>query len=839
MAKWLTVSAVVAVSVVAAACGDAAKSADDRPDFPGISPYQERNAEPTHQPKRPDWVPADTPPPETNCGDGEVDGREVCDAGDLDGATCADFGFKGGELSCLPSCAGFEIEDCRGLPDHAESQASEQACAEGAPLLGRHCPGECQPNRLGGRSYRIVEDLRDGQVEGQLSLPESYEHIESLPDGATGKLLFANRASGAVATTEIAPTQEGQPFSVRLFAGSYRVAWKPGFRFDNDVPLSHVFSDPVDATSPDPLQLALPPPIPFRVQFGVPGKRKYDDFVVRIEPLAKWSSHVDSVRRTFNYRSDYLYLFPGRYDLWVDRERLSDIPPRRWKDREFAHVHTTTLPAPNDREDMPRPEPRFYAYDGHNLRIESTVDTARADDYEVELAINGFSRHGRGFHSRVRLRTPTTLFVQPGTYEITASLHGPHRREPISRRTETVEVGADERVHFDFDVHRVTGRLPAEPGRPPVTGTLDRPWERAVRFVSDEGRVFEADDRHDDVGSYEVHLPDGEYDVYAGPVAGSSGMIDGQLRVLEDVPIDRDTELDIRHPRTELRTLRGEVTVNGERLPDLALDRAHARAVVKFTCLEGCLGFGRTVRIGKRGPARYRASLLPGVYRVDVLTRNWGSRYKLPSASWTVDPELRVQKSHRRDFDLKLVHVLGEISISQPVFARPPDDSRDLSWKFDFTLSSTADGGPEEQDRGPIQPIRRNHEPTFEFWIYPGIWKLESNVTVSFPDGDSDAHFSNRNVAIASDRHLKFEIPVRRLTGRLTWNGETWPTSEDPLGEIAVETDFGKQTEAVGSEGTFTLWHLGRSPRVEFSPDARQNVLPRTPDVLLRAGCER
>src|SRR5690349_25028822 len=38
------------------------------------------------------------------CGDGVVEGDELCDGSNLDGWTCADFGFKDGVLSCTLGC---------------------------------------------------------------------------------------------------------------------------------------------------------------------------------------------------------------------------------------------------------------------------------------------------------------------------------------------------------------------------------------------------------------------------------------------------------------------------------------------------------------------------------------------------------------------------------------------------------------------------------------------------------------------------------------------------------------------------------------------------------------
>lgn len=45
------------------------------------------------------------------CGDGAVGGSESCDGADLDGQSCADFGFAGGTLACTTSCA-WDLSAC-------------------------------------------------------------------------------------------------------------------------------------------------------------------------------------------------------------------------------------------------------------------------------------------------------------------------------------------------------------------------------------------------------------------------------------------------------------------------------------------------------------------------------------------------------------------------------------------------------------------------------------------------------------------------------------------------------------------------------------------------------
>lgn len=69
-------------------------------------------------------------PPE--CGDGTRDDGELCDGADLDGVTCEGLGFDGGTITCRDDCAGFALGDC-------EEAAS---CGDGFIDAGELCDGD-------------------------------------------------------------------------------------------------------------------------------------------------------------------------------------------------------------------------------------------------------------------------------------------------------------------------------------------------------------------------------------------------------------------------------------------------------------------------------------------------------------------------------------------------------------------------------------------------------------------------------------------------------------------------------------------------------------------------
>ena len=74
----------------------------------------------------------------TVCGDGVVEGNEVCDGSDLGGETCASQSCTGGgTLACLPDCSGFDTSACFDCP----TCDNDGVCELGEDCF--NCPNDC------------------------------------------------------------------------------------------------------------------------------------------------------------------------------------------------------------------------------------------------------------------------------------------------------------------------------------------------------------------------------------------------------------------------------------------------------------------------------------------------------------------------------------------------------------------------------------------------------------------------------------------------------------------------------------------------------------------------
>jgi hypothetical protein len=72
------------------------------------------------------------------CGDGEMNGDEACDADDVGNQSCLSLGFASGELSCADDCSEVLTDDCVAPVCGDGAQNGDEAC-EGNDLGNQDC----------------------------------------------------------------------------------------------------------------------------------------------------------------------------------------------------------------------------------------------------------------------------------------------------------------------------------------------------------------------------------------------------------------------------------------------------------------------------------------------------------------------------------------------------------------------------------------------------------------------------------------------------------------------------------------------------------------------------
>jgi len=76
------------------------------------------------------------------CGNGTVEGPEECDGEKLKNKTCATFGFEGGDIACLPDCSGFDISGCTSGEECGNDMVEGDEVCDGLDLREETCESQ-------------------------------------------------------------------------------------------------------------------------------------------------------------------------------------------------------------------------------------------------------------------------------------------------------------------------------------------------------------------------------------------------------------------------------------------------------------------------------------------------------------------------------------------------------------------------------------------------------------------------------------------------------------------------------------------------------------------------
>lgn len=821
-----------------------------------------------------------------SCGNGTVEGSEVCDGDDLAGADCSDFGYERGNLRCNDACAGYLVSECRGMPawrseredrsDPCGSCDPDETCVDGT-CRSRTCGRDSSPSTID-ETY----DIPALEVTGRLSGADGT----SLPPVDRASVLFVDPESGyriRVSTSG----DDARSFETELFPGTYRVwvaiegeAWP-------EVPLRR---RKVTVEEDRSLTIDVPEPVTVDGTVSLEGRDESTPATFEIAPAARDLELGVKVREfgatytrsASEWPADYeVQLYAGRpYTVRFDPEYGEIGSAYRAFEAPELVLADRFRPESNLRRDFTASLPSLP------LRIRVDGDVVSAD-HDAQVVLYTASRVGTapaGVKVAKLNRVSAVpddstspdrrLPLPPGEYRAEVRLKAHGAREVTHSASEIVRHPAGEGLSVDFAVDerwvRVNGAVVGIP-RDDEGGYLS---SRLI-FRRPDGELTEIVQLPaEDPAPFEVQIPEGRHDIFAGWKYRRNGRLDGRQLLRSEVEFRDDEEpyrltLEADPPEEadpiERVELRGRVTGNGRPIGEFVDvesegDEGSPNGALHFECLEGpCTKIDRRVGTEEKPSgvvefrdSRYRAVLAPGRYRVDFGSPS-GSRGRchppkrgaIAGHEYVLDPELHVRASHRQDFDAKIVRLAGRVTVDGRAPERPERTSDgDAGESSPVRLSlveyqEDLDGGglqvgcPPRGNSQRVSSRRRDGASAFRVFAFPEAYRMRAEVSRGGGRWVKGVRLTDGEVVV------NFDFRSTQIAGRIRHPGDPSTAPESTFGVVHAATRTGEATLPPGEDGNFSGTVIGRDPTLVYNrgDGAGEDREVAEGTVVLRQGC--
>ncbi len=733
----------------------------------------------------------------STCGNGAVDGPEVCDGAELGGKRCEDLGLGAGTLSCKPNCSELDTSRCGPPPGCGDGVRAGPELCDGSDLGGQSCESLKKP----GGTLACAKDCLSFDTSGcgTACTPEcgtrkcGVDPVCGKPCGTCDAKSVCDDASGqCVAICDLDPLTSDGVLDLDLktvsISGTVTLGGKPlpdnssnnvraYLRFVNSSTGDYV-SVPLGATGPATYSTTLP-------------AGTYELV------LAPQDAQYQTVLPPLNHQV--------QQGLVLQTSGVKDVDLKTVKVSGTVTVNGQPM-AGNSSSNV-----RAY------LRF---VDGGGSDTLSVPLGATGAATYS------------TTLWA--GTYDLVLAPQDAQYQTVLPALNHLAQKGLALQVDgvkdVDLKTVKVSGAVTVN-GQP-MAGNSSSNIRAYLRFVDGTvGDTLSVGLGASGAATYSTTLWAGTYDLVLAPQDAQYQSVLPPLSHLVQkglaLQVDGVKDLDLKTVKVS-----GVVTLNGQPMP--ANSNSNPRAYLRF--VDPVVGDTLSLSLNSSGAASYSTTLWASTY--DLLVAPQDAQYQtvLPPLSHLVQKGLALQVNGVKDLDLKTVKVSGVVTLNgQPMPANSSSNPRAYLRFFDASAGDTL--SVSLGATGPAAYTTTIFAGTYDLLVAP----QDAQYQTVLPALKVAAQ---KGLALQVDGVKDLDLKTVKLSGQVTLNGQPMPSNGSSSSRAslrflspAVGDTLSVALGASGAASYSTVLFAGTFDVLLAPQDAQyQSVLPAV-DVRLRRGC--
>lgn len=615
------------------------------------------------------------------CGNGMIEGNEVCDGTQLNGETCESQGLGLGTLACKDDCSGYDTSGCS---EECQPQCGTRVCGPD-PVCQQSC-GECGDFEIcteEGQCLKTCDfdevtadtviniDLVTATVSGQIALNGAV-----MPDNTLnqyydrGYVRFVHKGSGDTISFPVGIVGIAQ-YEGTLFAGTYDIIYVPnGADYQNVTPATryvlaedvviagdwqHNYSLPtVTVGGAVTLNGAQMPPNTLNEYYDrgylrFTDRKSGDSFSVSLG--ATGPASFSTTMFAGDYRVTFVATGAEYQNVLPDQEIVLSEIESFVQDRTLSYnVVTVSVSGTVTLNGMQMPANTLNeSYDRGYVRF---IESGSGSTISFPLGVSGSADY--------------TGYLFAGSYRIVLSPAGLDYQNVLPyllHELETgVTLGADTTRNFNVNTAEVKGVVTLDGAQMPAN-TLNEYYERGyVRFTDTEtGDRLSFPIGVTGIAEYTAELFTGTYKVDLVPTSADyQNVLPAMVKKLDDaLVVNGDLT---KHYAVETVSLTATVTLNGAQMPDNTLNEYYDRGWLRFS--NTASGDSLSFPLGITGPAETAVKVWKDDYQVSLVPQ--GSEYQnvLPYLNLVLEKRRAITAASPLSWDVATATVSGGVTLN-------------------------------------------------------------------------------------------------------------------------------------------------------------------------------